>query len=249
MDLSNFKKIETDDNLFFTGKVKYDIQLINSKSINEFSDISKSQEMTITSKLDKVESSFKVESSSGPNQNYRLDMYKNSKSGNGDYIIEERFSNGERVSVATTSLSIPVEDVSKSIISWNATPGWHNPPTNPPSNSYLIYNNASLSNIISGGSIALGIATGALVTIATLGLGAPIALGAGALSTLFVGLVTHLATAALPKNVSSKNVLFDFFYTVYPRPFYNASPAFGNADTIYPLYVELDWYLVDLPRP
>jgi len=250
LDLSNLKKIETDDDLIFTGKVKYDIQSVNSKSIDKsISNLSKSQEMVITSKLDKVESSFKVESSSASNQSYKFDLHKDSKGGNGDYVIEERFSIDGRANVVMNSFSIPLEYSTSPAKAWNLTPNvWHDLPSNPPSGSGLVYNNGKLSSLILGGSIALGVAATVITAIATAGLSTAFSAGISVVVGFIVTVATAIVSNSLPKGVSTDFVELDYFFTYYPRPFYNASPAVGYAHPTFPIYGEIDRYFVVPPK-
>jgi len=235
LDLSNLKKIETEDSFILVGKLKYDIQSIDSKSIvKSASMFSKSQEMSIASKFDKVDNSFRVESSSKANQNYVFDLRKDL---NDEYILKESFFDNGKLNVVANQVLIPVEESSISLSNIPLTPGsWHGPANNPPPGSTWAYN-GKLSSLIAAGSIAVG-AVVALISAATLGTGTSIALG------IVVGVATWFTSNALPRGVSADFVYLDYYHTVYPRPFYNAHPAIGYAHPTVPIYAEIERYYV-----
>ena len=233
LDLSNLKKIETDNDLIFTGKIKYDVISVNSKSVSKSSNLLKSQEMAISSKLDKNEKSFKVESSSKLNQNYELNFYDNL---NGEYVLEERYLMDNKLNVITTSVPI-IEELSASSISPAKASGWNYPASKPPSGSIWAYN-GKLRSLIAAGSIAVGAAASIVAAAASAGTLASVGVGVA------VGVATWITSNLLPPGVSADFVYIDYYFTLYPRPFYNAKPALGYAHPTAPVYGEVDRYYV-----
>ncbi|MDR2943990.1 MAG: hypothetical protein LBU81_02740 [Methanosarcinales archaeon] len=251
LNLSNVKKLDNDANLILAGKISYDIVSVDLKSADiKLSDdfiasSLQSQELNIYTCFNKTDNTLKMESSSGKNQYYELNLNKETNSnGKIEYVFKESFIVDGNVNTFENVISSPT--VSKSVVSNPnnnilAAPasGWINTPGNPPSNSILAYNDGKLSSLITAGSIVASVVAGVLVAATTAGVGG---LVAGAITSVVVGIATYLVSNLLPAGVSADFVYVDYYFTVYPRPFYNASPAIGYAHPTVPVYGEIDRY-------
>ncbi|WNY27096.1 hypothetical protein [Methanolapillus ohkumae] len=239
LDLSNIKKLEKNDDLILAGKITYDVKSINGKPHNLSS--LNSQEIELYTCFNKTEGTFKLESSSNNNQYYGLNLYKEiSSNGESKYVSEEKYTVNGNLNAAKNIIFAPdysISDSSDNFITL-ASSGWQYPPSNPPSGSLLAYSDAKLSDIIAATSIVAGVVTAIITTAAGAGI------IASATSSLVISLATLLMTSVLPDEISADYVYVDFYFTIYPRPFYNASPAIGSAHPTAPIYIEANRYYV-----
>jgi hypothetical protein len=250
LDLGGIKKLENSEDLILAGTITYDVVFIDPSLISVNPELSNeimaslgTQELDIFSNINKVDFAVQSISSSRAGQYYELNLYQEMNSrGETEFILAEKhLVNGN---LNTMSSVISTSAVSNSAISGSgvnslasSSGGWKDLPSNPPSGSILAYNDARASSVIAGGSIAAGVLAGLIGLIG----GPKVGLGLG----VVVGVATYLASSALlPRGISADFILLDFYYTIIPRPGYNASPAIGTANPFHPVYAEVDKYYV-----